>query len=379
MDSFSLYIGTVGDDYKFVWSGFDSGEVWGPPSYQVPGGLLRQAADAVREQLADVAVLREDCKRADFGSLLRNLARRGRELYDQLMPRDDSGEPSDVRQRLEQSAKSGTRVNLQVRLDTTTLFIPWGFVFPGSVDQLPSEPEFSLAAMKGFWLSQFNISIAFGGGPTLPNARNGRFCRLLALHEDMFLAAKSLLSKKCLERLEKLLEDKPPAAMNWDDFGDSWKEVRDDHDSVIYAFGHSDGQSIQLKDGHKEPKWKLNAAGLTQYERKRRTPVSIFILNCCTTAAPTPISTTVPISANFLNGTRQVGHYGFIGTETQVLNSFACEYGTEFLWRMCKEGKSVGKTFDELLESKDLFPQNLLYTCYAERKFCFDISTAVEK
>ena len=65
------------------------------------------------------------------------------------------------------------------------------------------------------------------------------------------------------------------------------------------------------------------------------------------------------------------GYYGFIGTETVISNIFACRYGTQFLWRLFKEGKSVGEAFDELLSDDTLFPYNTLYTCFADRKFQF--------
>jgi hypothetical protein len=95
------------------------------------------------------------------------------------------------------------------------------------------------------------------------------------------------------------------------------------------------------------------------------------MFNGCRTAAPKPESEEVPISANFLKETRKPGYYGFIGTETVVSNIVACRYGTEFLWRLCKQGKSVGEAFDELLLDETLFPHNTLYTCFADRKFRF--------
>lgn len=79
----------------------------------------------------------------------------------------------------------------------------------------------------------------------------------------------------------------------------------------------------------------------------------------------------MPISANFLKETRKPGYYGFIGTETVVSNIVACRYGTEFLWRLFRQGKSVGEAFDELLSDETLFPHNTLYTCFADRKFRF--------
>ncbi|QOZ23122.1 hypothetical protein [Bradyrhizobium sp. CCBAU 51753] len=380
MASLILHVADNGvDKFNLTWSIPDAEDVWTPPAYSVDAGLLQQAAQAVRIHLLRIAFLPERPGPEDFLDLLQQLARRGQTLFQRLMPEPDpsTGEVSDVQHRLEQSAalSNTEKSDLKIVLNTARLSIPWAFVFSGVVDTLPRIPSLSIKDMTGFWVAHFNISVAFGGSSSLPRQRKADGRRILALHENMFTQARnslalSPLGKDSLIRLDTLLDGEPKAAMDWDEFEAAWSMFKDDYDTIVYLYGHSDGQRIDLNDViGDDARYNLLAADLRRFRKRSRGSASIFVLNGCQTAAPASSSSAGPISANFMQETRQPGWYGFIGTEAQVPNTFACVYGTEFLWRVCKEGKSVGEAFDELLERDDLFPQNMLYACYADRQF----------
>jgi hypothetical protein len=230
--------------------------------------------------------------------------------------------------------------------------------------------------MAGFWLSRFRISVTYGGSSPLPRARIRSFRKLYALDEDMFTRARTELTPDCGDRLGVLLAGEPEPTTDWDGFEDAWKQVAHLHDTVLFLFGHSDGQRIRLSTTAPEAKYEMLSSSLKKFRKKSRGSASVFVLNGCRTAAP--LSTGELISASFLKETRQPGYYGFVGTEADVPNTFACRYGTEFLWRLCIQGKSVGEAFDELLDEESMFPQNILYTCYAERDFRFDMPAVPE-
>jgi hypothetical protein len=375
MTSFVLDVAPQGSSFKLSWTIMSPGEdSLTPEAYLVEGGELIQAAVNVRGQLRQIALMGDKGSPAEFAPLLKRLARYGQILFLQLMPSDpNTGEVSEIQQQLEDAIRQSgeARSDLKVRLATDQLFVPWGFVFSGRKEDLPETPKLSIADMKGFWLAHFRISVVYGGDAKLPLERKTQSCPLFALHQDLFGLAAGELDKQSAERLDILLASKPEPAMDWDTFEEVWTQVRDDHDSVLYVFGHSDGQHVQLKDVQDDPKWVLSTADLVRFRKQRRGTASIFMLNGCRTAAPKPESQEVPISANFLKETRKPGYYGFIGTETVVSNIVACRYGTEFLWRLFKQGKSVGEAFDELLSDQTLFPHNTLYTCFADRKFRF--------
>lgn len=376
MTSFVLDVAPQGDSFKLSWTVMSPGEdSLTPEAYLVDGGELIQAAVNVRGQLRQIALMGDKGSPVEFAPLLKRLANYGRILFLRLMPDADqtTGEISEIQQALEDAIRQSGEAHsdLKVRLATDQLFVPWGFVFSGRKEQLPETPKLSIADMKGFWLAHFRISVVYGGDAKLPLERKTQSCPLFALHQDLFGLAVGELDKRSAERLDILLQSKPEPAMDWDTFEEVWTQVRDDHDSVLYVFGHSDGQHVQLKDVQDDPKWVLSTADLVRFRKLRRGTASIFMLNGCRTAAPKPESQEVPISANFLKETRKPGYYGFIGTETVVSNIVACRYGTEFLWRLFKQGMSVGEAFDELLSDETLFPHNTLYTCFADRKFRF--------
>jgi hypothetical protein len=385
-------------NYKLTWSTIEEDDRISL-SYLVSEGSLKDAAHAVRLQLRVIAFQRGKPGKAEFKPILKRLAQRGKDLFLQLM--GPAGEAAELRERFEQLAQASNkawltyeasrkepddlealnkaRLDFTVVLEVDDLFVPWGLVFAGRLKDLPAEPKVSPVDMNGFWLSHFKISIVYSRTKKLPAQRKTSSRKLFAFHKAMFTEAKELLKtddQECLERLEKLIDENMKPANDWEEFRESWEKVGNDHDSVLYLFGHSNGQRIELKDKISgdvteadDPTYDLTASGLIDLRKEQPgDSAAIFLFNGCQTVSPSPESSEVPISANFLKETCGSGYWGFIGTETQVSNVFACQYGTEFLWRLYNEGRSVGQAFDELLQSDKLFPQSVLYSCYADRK-----------
>jgi hypothetical protein len=390
--SFSLRITGHGNQFKVRWTITVADDIQQPPAYLVDAGLLKQAVVNVRQQLRVIATATKPFEKPEFADLLAQLAWYGKALFSQLM--DPAGQP-DVLQQFREAASdpNPTRHDFKIVLETDELFVPWGFVFSGELGEVPGEDQLkmSLADMKGFWVSHFNISVTYGGTSTLPRQRMTSVRKLFALHEGMWPDAVNLLKDEdaaCYDRLEKLIDTEMEPATDWHKFRTAWDTVGNKHDSVLYFFGHSDGQRIELRerkelepDPKPDPKYDLSASEFFTFRKTEPgDSAAIFLFNGCRTAAPGANATEqVPITANFLKATREKGYFGFIGTEAQVTNLFACRYGTEFMWRLYKEGRSVGETFDELLQSSALFPQNLLYACYADRKFRFAATPNGEK
>jgi hypothetical protein len=376
LNSLILHVAESAERLKLIWTGYGPGEQWTPPPYTVDPALLQQAANAVRTHLHEIGRLPQPPDAMVFRSLLQKLAERGHDLYLQLMPDPDpaDGLPAEIQQRIEEAliAAADHPPELKVILGTDKLFVPWGLVFAGGAGNLPAVPSLSFSDMNGFWIACSRISVIYGGSNSLPRERKERFAKLYALDEALFTAARGTLDQGCAARLDELLKDEPPPTTDWESFEDAWTSVCDESDSVLYLFGHSDGQRIRLSSqGENDPKYELLSAGFRRFRKKARGSASIFVLNGCRTSAPSPATPAEPLSANFLKETRQAGYYGFIGTEAEVPNTFACRYGTELLWLLCKQGKSVGAAVDELLCRDEFFPHNILYTCYADREFFF--------
>ena len=88
----------------------------------------------------------------------------------------------------------------------------------------------------------------------------------------------------------------------------------------------------------------------------------LLVLNCC-------LSATGGEGRSLLSAIAQPGFCGLIGTEAEILNSYALRCGTRLMWELCANGLTLGEAFDRMQRAEDLFPLNLFYTCYAERDF----------
>jgi hypothetical protein len=245
MASFLLRMTAQDEQFKVSWTIIDGDDTLAPPSYSVDAGLLQQAAANVRRQLQVIADARKPFERLEFANLLKQLAQSGRTLFKQLM--SPANDQPDVLQRLRDAARDSNQIraakdsngkdtnrirhDLNIILETDKLFVPWGFVFSGDVSDVPKEDELkmSLADMKGFWLSHFNISVTYGGTSQFPRQRKTSTRKLFALHEVMFTEAKAVLKiedKECLERLEKLLDGYMEPASDWNEFRERWEAVQ---------------------------------------------------------------------------------------------------------------------------------------------------------
>jgi hypothetical protein len=227
MASFLLRVTEQERQFKVNWTIIDGAELLAPPAYLVDAGLLQQAASNVRLQLKAIADAEKPFEKPEFATLLKQLAQLGRTLFKTLM--DRSNDQLEVLQRFQEIATSPSdlRHDFNIVLDTAELFAPWGLVFSGQLNDVPKEADLkmSLADMMGFWLSHFNISVTYRGTSRLPRQRKTTTRKLFALHEEMFTEAKALLKaedEECLERLEQLLDDSMPPAMDWDTFRDAW-------------------------------------------------------------------------------------------------------------------------------------------------------------
>ncbi len=240
------------------------------------------------------------------------------------------------------------------------------FVFAGPADHdQPAAKDIS--DFDRFWASDFKLTLRPGHpSPLVPAIRQRSDFRMLhALHRDQFRSALDGLSPERRGALEEFTEYTVGSATDWNSCRDKWKEIRD-NDSLLHIFGHSDGEKIYLKDGASSDAYCLEAdrfRGLFAKDRKTKS-ATITIINGCQTGAG-------PVGESFLDVMFHHGFQGFIGTEAKVTNKFAAEYASEFIARILT-GKSVRKVFDEL--RLELYPQSLLYSCYADPDFCLSES-----
>jgi len=88
----------------------------------------------------------------------------------------------------------------------------------------------------------------------------------------------------------------------------------------------------------------------------------LLILNCC-------LSVSGAEGGSLLSAAARKGFCGLVGTEAEILNTYALRCGTRLMWDLCFSGRSLGEALDAMQSAEDLFPLNLFYTCYAQRDF----------
>ena len=364
---------------KLVWTATGPEGSWPAQPYEVSRGSLQQASEMVRGVLRRLATLPDPAPEDQYQVVLCELFARSDALCDNLFSAADGGQAiaDDARDllrnaRSEAATAQADPPSLEIILCDETVHVPWGFVFDQEASDPPAKFNQSVEDLADFWLICFKLGVRFQGGRSRlpkPGCAGGR--SLYALHEDLFTRARAALRKRSEEldhRLDELLGGDALTATTWTDCRQHWRQIAEEYDSIVYMFGHSDGERIILADGREAVDAVLPASSFGTSFRKRsdtRT-ASICILNGCRTAAP---SASQPWPASFLSATRRPGFFGFVGTETEVPNDFASRYGVKLLWRLCREGQSLGDAFDALRRESDLFPLNLLYTCFANRNF----------
>ena len=363
------------DRLKLVWTEHTPQDEWPALPYHVSRPALNLASETVREVLrrlpTDFASLSPD----EYQSLLQNLANRGAALADNIFNAVDgnSATADEVRQLLLKASGPGhgraERSELRIILGDESVYVPWGFVFQGDPTELPAVKSRPIEDFDDFWLGSFRLTTRFQGPSRLQPGKQSA-CSVYAIHEDLFTEARSALQSRYPDIEARLLQLLSEAkwGTNWTECQKIWRSVREDYDSVLYVFGHSDGERINLSEAEGECDYVLPASSFKTVFGKSKTTRSnsICILNGCCTAVP---NADRAWPAGFLTATQSYGFLGFIGTETPVRNDLATIYGVELLWRLCSEGQTVGEAFDALQEDPELFPLSLVYSCFANRNF----------
>jgi hypothetical protein len=352
-----------GDEFKLVWSDHCSDL----QPYRVSGTRVTKASEKVREVLNSLSEHYRKCEitktKPDYSPYYSDLARAGVHLAEALFNRTsgDQGSADEARSLI---SSINQQVPLTVVISGTPLHVPWAFVFRGDLDSLQPISG-TLDDFRDFWTNIFDINISYSRTNFLKSIQGERRAPFIlhALHEKRFNDAKALLTEPERTVVDQLLSFRVGNATDWDSCRRKWRSS-EDADSIIYIFGHSDGQNIFLSEETDDPKYILDANAFSDTFRKRSGARSntICFINGCRTGAGL-------LGSSFLSVTASQGFFGFIGSEAELSNVFAARYGADFMQKMCVDGLSVQEAFAAMRVRGDLFPLNLLYSCYAQRDF----------
>jgi hypothetical protein len=258
----------------------------------------------------------------------------------------------------------GTEVKIFCSDDQVTL--PLGFAYandapvPAIIDlsaadgKRPSRADFS-----GFLLNRFRITMAIDGGPCGSLVIDpASFKSLYALHKRELADVAAYLGDD-RAHLDLLLStiDFRKGYYDWPDARRACDQVPG-WDGVVFVFAHSNGDTLELDST------RIDSMQFAEMLHRNRDDAhtALILLNCC-------LSATGGENCSLLGAVAERGFCGLIGTEAEILNTHAIRCGTRIMWGLCAEGLSLGEAFDHMQNDADLFPLNLFYTCYADRRF----------
>jgi hypothetical protein len=350
-----------GDEIKVRW------KISGPQfskTIRIPAPNLKKRSEEVRDELKALNTYVQE-KNLDqqrdpgwrsYSAVITRLQQAGQGLASALFP---SNNPvAQEKAAALRNLPAGTP--MLVHCSDSEVSLPLGFLFRGDIGAIrPPTGQPSLAHFADFWLSRFEITMLVdGSGCKRFVVDPMNFKALYALHEtELGNAAQWLGADR--DKLSRLLTIPVKAHYDWQSAVQAWKTIRDD-DNVVFVLAHSDGDWLHLSDISR-----LDSNTLLDAFEKSDSKATLLILNCCLSASGGE-------GISLLSVIARPGFCGLVGTEAEILNTYALRCGTRLMWELCAKGSTLGEAFDAMQGDMSLFPLNLFYTCYADRRFRLD-------
>ncbi|MEM5385072.1 hypothetical protein VSR68_15925 [Paraburkholderia phymatum] len=359
-----LFLDPNGNDIKLTWRTGQAGSRDKP--LLLSKALLQQRGKEIRDDLTRLSKYvgtfgldpGRDPGWERYIEIVSALRTHGQALHKALLPFND---PRARRLADELAAASPRHADLTIHCSDEQVTLPFGFVFcdrqprPLARISRPSRADFS-----GFWVNRHRISMLIAG--TLCDSLDidpNSFRSLYAMDQTEFEDIYDLIGTDShrLGLLLKNIEFKK-AYYSWREAGEACRQIADSN-RVVFVFGHSNGDYLKLSGSEQIDSGSF--AEILQRDQ-RETQTTLLILNCCCSVAGEE-------HCSLLGSVAAPGFCGLVGTEAEMVNTHAIRCGTRLMWGLCARGLSLGKAFDRMQRDEDLFPLNLLYTCYADRRF----------
>lgn len=338
-------------------------------SYSVGMEDLSKVAGAVREQLRQLSL----CSNGEIDTprreILVALAEAGQELryslFNDPQKKDQAGILDDY---IAQTIPTDRQ--LVIHADVT-IDLPWGLMFDGDVPPREGSPDSDeMAEFSGFWCLKYRLSTMPGPNPRAPKKwkrpRSG-FGMLSLVNREVKEKLADDLPPDMYEEFCEML--KPPVGEP-DNYRHGLKLMEDtpNADVIVHFLGHHQNQTLILDDGYEISfnQFSRLLDELTGREQFRASqPCGLVFLNGCESA----------VGEKDLTLRRHVWRpqfCGVIATESIVRRQYAAVFGIRFLRLMTKEGRTVADTMEELHHDRALWPESLIYGCYAHPDFCIE-------
>ena len=342
--------------FKVVWQQSEY-----PPfqPYIIDEEMVRKDAEEIRrrlDQLVD-AVMKDPS--APFGAQLKELARAGRELYNDLFEGElgSQADPKAVRNWLREKVEPH---RLYVVVDSY-VHVPWGLVFDGHPEQIPDGAS-DIDSFKDFWCLKFLLGSTYKGldPSTAAQGERSNACRLVpVVHKEEYELSKWKDDDPEGLTFGKILEEHGGCISDLKGLVNAWSTATQVN-KILFFYCHANGTTLAINSTESISSEDLKRK-LRSQESRRGASVALTFLNGCSTAVGKGDS------KGFIEATTREGFCGFIGTETDIPNVYALRFGAAFVHGLLVTGWPVLDVMDAM--RKLHWPLSLLYQIYGSSTF----------
>lgn len=305
-------------------------------------------------------------KVAERTELLEGLKQVGQDLYEAVFR--DSGAPIPVTrlrttmQRAYEHHHSDRRIIIQPHAE---LRIPWGLLFDPAHEpgEDPSTDEAS--HYGGFWALRYDLSVtSHTAQPWRPEGRSVDFGVLSLIEEAMEKLVKDDLGEAGHDELF----NRPPIG-TVHSLNDCKRRLNGGGlhqiDVLLHFLGHQRDQQLLLGPEriNYDKFFGLVSDIALPAELRRDGSYGLVFINGCRTAQGQD-------ECSLQSAVDEVPDLcGAIATEGAVRRPFAAEFARRFI-KLLKEGSTISAAMRSLRRAPDLWPESLLYGCYASPDYC---------
>jgi hypothetical protein len=339
-----------------------------PLWYSVGAEGIHKAADAIRKQLELLSGWANTNDQTLRRAGLIALANAGKSLRYRLF--NDPAKTAEIKELGEwitDEYNAGDR-ELAIQADSS-IHVPWGLAYDGDAPAVSDgalvgeTASREMAEFPGFWSMKYSLS-ATSSGHVRPRSKMMRsrktFGLLSLVNRDVQTQIEHELEQVTYRGFCELLS--PPVGVaynlaNCHELIDTTKQV----DILFHFLGHHNDQVLDLGNGQtiSYDDFSQLLDSLTGREETRgSSPCGLLFLNGCDSAVGNK-------DFSLRSQASRPELCGAIATESLVRRNYAAVFGYRFLQAMVNQGKTVAATMDELHHDTALWPESLLYGCYA--------------
>ena len=348
---------------------------WGAANTQFPHALsidaeaLRQEADAMRSLLA---ALSEWCSTDDPAprvAKLHEIAAVGARLRYLLF---NDPQKKDIVKKLEMfiaDEYAGGDHELSIQPDES-IYIPWGLIYDGKpvagdVEGATVQDQ-EIKRFGGFWALKYSLtaSTCFLSKTSARRPRN-KFGLLSLVDEQVEHDIEADLGHDEYRRYRELLSPPIGTGYNLDRCYDLISKSTQ-RDILLYFLGHHSNAKLELgSDAVDYVEFSQLLDAIADREGSDANACGLVFLNGCESALGKE-----GMSLRNLSARPELS--GMIATEGVVRRSFAAKVGKRLLQSLVAEGRTVADAMDTLHRDPSMWPESLLYGCYAHRDYCIE-------